>query len=113
MGKRTKVWSHIDKMIVYLWYGFFFTILILIVFTVTGKITWEVTSPIIIALYGLGTFVSGGALKFKPLIFGGIVCWICSILAFIVPYEYGLLLIGISVVVAYLIPGYLLQNKKH
>ena len=113
IGKRSKVWSYIDKMMVYLWYGFFITIVILIVFTILDKLTWHAAQPLIIALYGLGTFVSGGVLKFKPLIIGGIICWICAIAAFILPYEYGLLLISISIIVSYLIPGYILQNKNN
>jgi len=112
IGKRSTVWSYIDKMMVYLWYGFFITVVIMIVFTVLGHISWQVTQPLIISMYGLGTFVSGGVLKFRPLIYGGILSWICAIVAFFLPYEYGLLLIALSIVVAYLIPGYLLQHKS-
>jgi hypothetical protein len=112
IGKRTTVWSYISKMMVYLWYGFFVTVVILIVFANLGKMPWHAAQPMIVALYGLGTFVSGGALKFKPLIWGGIFSWICAIIAFIVPYEYGLLVIAASILVAYLIPGYILKNKN-
>jgi len=34
------------------------------------------------------------------------------VIAFLIPYEYGLLLIATSIIVAYLIPGYILQNKS-
>ena len=69
--------------------------------------------PIIIVLYGIGTFVSGGALKFMPLKAGGIVCWILAVIAIRVDFEYQLLLIAAAVLIAYLIPGYLLKQKYH
>jgi hypothetical protein len=111
LGRKTKVWSYFDKMMVYLWYGFFFTILIVMFGTSISRIAWTSTTPLIMALYGMGTFISGGILRFKPLLFGGIFCWICSLIAFLVPYEYELLLVAASMLVAYLIPGYMLQSK--
>ena len=62
-----------------------------------------VVYPLIISLYGMGTFISGGILKFKPLIIGGIACWIISIIAFFVANEYVLLLTALSIIIAYLI----------
>lgn len=112
IGKRSTVWSYIDKMMVYLWWGFFFTIVIIIVFTLLDKLNWHATHPLIITLYGMATFISGGVLRFKPLILGGIFSWICAVVAFIVPYQYGLLLIAVSILVAYLIPGYIMQTQS-
>ncbi|MCD4737125.1 MAG: hypothetical protein K8R53_13860 [Bacteroidales bacterium] len=112
LGKKTTVISHIDKTIIYLWWGFFFTIFILLFFTGIGKMPWEISTPMIIALYGLGTFVSGGALKFKPLIIGGISCWIIAIIACFVRYDFVLLLTALSIIIAYLIPGYMLKAKS-
>lgn len=112
LGKKAKVMSHVDKMIIYLWYGFLAVMSILIAMAIVGKISWTMLYPVIIALYGLGTFVSGGVLKFKPLIVGGVVCWIISVAAFFTPPLYVLLLIALSVIIAYLVPGYLLKAKS-
>lgn len=112
LGKKSKVMSHIDKMMVYLWYGFLVVILIFILMAGLQKIHWQNLNPLIISLYGLGTFVSGGVLKFKPLIIGGIACWIISVCAFFVSMDYVLLLTALSVVIAYLIPGYMLKSKS-
>ena len=111
-GKRAGYRTHIDTAVIYLWYGFFFTLMVLIAFASGGKISWEITNALIISMYGLGTFVSGGILKFKPLIVGGICCWFIALCAFFVPGEYALLLVSISIIIAYLIPGYLLR-KAH
>lgn len=112
MGKKAKVISHVDIMIIYLWYAFMAVVFIVIIMALMHKIAWVTTYPVIISLYGLGTFVSGGVLKFKPLIIGGIACWVISVIAFFVPSAYVLLLTGLSVIIAYLIPGYMLKAKE-
>lgn len=113
LGKQARVISHFDKMMMYLWWGFFFTLMIIIVMSSVHKIPWTSTDPLIISLYGLGTFVSGGVLRFKPLIIGGIACWIISIIAFFVAPENVLLLTALSIIISYLIPGYILKTKEN
>ncbi|MBN1340957.1 MAG: hypothetical protein JXA03_16635 [Bacteroidales bacterium] len=112
MGKKAKVISHIDKTIIFLWWGFFFTIMVILFIASTGHLAWEISTPLIIALYGMGTFVSGGALKFRPLIIGRIACWIIAIIASFTEYSFVLLLTALSVVIAYLIPGYMLKARS-
>jgi hypothetical protein len=112
IGKREKVISHFDNMMMFLWWGFFFTLIVIMLMTSFQKITWTTTYPLIIALYGLGTFVSGGVLRFKPLIFGGISSWIISILTFFIEPINILLMMALSIIIAYLIPGYLLKYKE-
>ncbi|MCF8369773.1 MAG: hypothetical protein K9G76_12105 [Bacteroidales bacterium] len=111
IGKRSKVISHIDKMLIYLWYGFLVVMLIILFMSGFSKLDWATTHALIIVLYGFGTFVSGGALKFPPLIIGGIVSWVIAIIAFFVPEQFVLLLIALSIIIAYLIPGYMLKAK--
>jgi len=112
LGKRSQVITVIDKAIMYLWWGFLVLMFIVLAMTAYQKINWTSTYPLIISLYGLGTFVSGGILKFKPLILGGIAAWIISIIAFFVAPINVLLLTALSIVVAYLIPGYMLKSKE-
>jgi hypothetical protein len=113
IGKKAKVISYFDKMMIYLWYGFFFTLMVIIVMAAFQKIPWVTTNALIISLYGLGTFVSGGVLRFRPLIFGGISCWIISIIAFFVAPQNVLLLTALSIIISYLIPGYILKSKEN
>jgi len=112
MGKRAGYRTHIDTAMIYLWYGFFFALLVVLAFSIGGKISWEILNALIISMYGLGTFVSGGILKFKPLIIGGICCWIIALGAFFVPGDYMLLMVSLSIIIAYLIPGYLLRKAR-
>ena len=113
IGKKSNVMTYFDKSLMYLWYGFFYVVVFIVVMGGIGKLSWQQVQALIILLYGLGTFVSGGILKFKPLIFGGIFAWIVAIIVFFADYQNTLLLSAISIVVAYLIPGYMLRKKEN
>jgi len=62
---------------------------------------------------GIGTMVSGLVLRFRPLVVGGIVFLLLSIVSVVVPDRYKPLLQGIAVVVGYLVPGYQLKRSTH
>ncbi len=70
--------------------------------------------PVIMIIYGMGLFVSGMTFRFIPLIIGSICCWGCALTACYVGYENQLILLGISVLSGYIIPGYMLKIQfKH
>jgi len=45
------------------------------------------------------------------LVIGGIGCWILSVTTLVIPYDYHLLLLAASMVIAWIIPGYILQKQ--
>jgi hypothetical protein len=110
-GKDAKVITFIDSSMSYLWIGFVISFMILFVIVILGHIKWSLLSILIMALYGLPTFVSGGILKFKPLIYGALACWAIAIISLFVKDDYVILLSAFSVIFAYLIPGYMLKAK--
>ena len=72
---------------------------------------FTVLNPMILSVYGVPTFLSGVIIRFTPLKIGGITCWILAIAAiFIDPYQH-LLLISLAMVIAWIIPGYLLRSR--
>lgn len=71
----------------------------------------QLVLPLLLVFYGLPTFLSGGILKFTPLMIGGISCWILAFVSTFIALEYQLILIATAVIAAWLIPGYLLQIK--
>jgi hypothetical protein len=113
MGKKAKVVTMFDTMMIYLWNGFLVTLFIILFVAASGNLSWNISNALIIALYGLGTFVSGGVLKFKPLIFGGVISWAIAVATVYVPENYSLLMVTLSITVTYLIPGYLLKFRKN
>jgi len=112
MSKKTKVKTMFDCAMAYLWGGFVITIFIILFLSAYGNISWKTSNIMVIALYGLGTFVSGGILKFKPLIIGGIISWAIAIATLFLPEIFSLLMVASSIVIAYLIPGYMLKSKE-
>ncbi len=112
MGKKAKAKTMFDTAMAFLWGGFVVTIFIILFTASSGNLTWKASNIMIIALYGLGTFVSGGLLKFKPLIIGGVFSWAIAVATIFIPELYSLLMVALSIVVAYLVPGYMLKSKE-
>ena len=107
--KNERVKTYVDDAMKFLWIAFVVALLLTLVFM--SKIGPEVAYPFIMVLYGVGTFVSGGILKFKPLIYGGIACWLIAIAATFFDFQFQLLLLSLSILVSYIIPGHILKHR--
>ncbi len=110
--RKQKLRTYADKMIGFIWLSFF-ALMVLIGFSIGGleEGHYELIGPVFLAMYGVPTFLSGLVLQFRPLILGGIGCWVLSVLANFIPYEYQLLLLSAAMVIAWIIPGYILSRK--
>ncbi|MDZ4810068.1 MAG: hypothetical protein SGI96_17670, partial [Bacteroidota bacterium] len=69
--------------------------------------------PFFIMLYGLGTFVSGSIIRFRPLVIGGIVAWALAIGSTLVSYDYQMLFGAAAILVSYIIPAYMLRSRNN
>ena len=77
------------------------------------KLGWEtVVFPFFIMLYGLGTFVSGSIIRFRPLIIGGIIAWALAIGSTFGSYDYQMLFGAAAILVSYIIPAYMLRSRN-
>lgn len=72
---------------------------------------WEEMYSLFIMLYGMPTILSGVILKFPPLVWGGLACWVICIITLFVSFIYMLPLLALAVLLAWIIPGYLMQKK--
>lgn len=108
-GRNSSVKTYVDRALNYLWIGF--TISLIMVLISMVKYGPQTVYPIIILLYGLGTFVSGGILKFKPLIWGGALCWLIGAIAVYADFPQQLLLLSAAVLFSYILPGYMLSKS--
>jgi hypothetical protein len=72
---------------------------------------WQLAYPMIMMVYGMWLFVSGGVLKFKPLIIGGIINFGCAIAGFYIHTIELILLLSFAVLAGYIIPGHMLNAK--
>ena len=112
--KRQTVVTYTDYIIGFVWITFAIVI-ILLGFLIGALTTGEYYTHIIhilLAVYGMPVFLTGVIVRFKPLIIGGIACWIlCIVSTFITIYDYQFLCIPVAMLVAWIIPGYLLRAK--
>ncbi|MDP4263997.1 MAG: hypothetical protein Q8941_15825 [Bacteroidota bacterium] len=133
--KQKKVKSYDDIYMDYLWLGFGISIflMVLIVNNILAdhspllkddykalsqnRIDWvdfrfsEFVSPLFLLLYGFPTFVTGATCKFKPMLWGGIFCWACCVVTVYTPLKIDLLLTGFAAIIAWLIPGILMERE--
>ncbi len=114
-GKKRKFVTFTDGAMKYLWIGFI--VYLFIVLFMSTSIGWAASYVLIVGLYGLGTFVSGGILQFKPLIIGGISSLVLALAGGLFSsvfdsFSNALLLLCLSLLVSYLIPGYMLRSKN-
>lgn len=110
--KKQRVRTYTDELVGYLWLTFVICMMITFFTLGANHIKDEILRyPLLLLLYGMPTFLSGIVLRFRPLVIGGICCWVLSILASFLAYDYQILLVSIAMLVAWIIPGYRLRAK--
>jgi hypothetical protein len=107
-GRKQKAQSYINELMKYVLISFMVSLFFVLFFM--NKLGLA-TYPLIMITYGVWLFISGGALKFKPLIAGGIVNWILAIIAFFVTFKLQLIFLALAVLLGYVIPGHMLRSK--
>lgn len=105
--------TYIGDAMSYLWGGLGVCFFILIILFANIKGGWLFCYPFYIVLYGLGTFVSGMILKFRPLVIGGIFNWILALVAIRFDFDTQMLICAAALLTSYIIPGHLLRTKKN
>ncbi len=107
--KQKTVRTYTSESMGFLWTGMGISFFVLsMIISSTG---WDKNPfPFFILLYGLGTFISGCLLRFKPFIIGGILAWLIAIGSAYIEYDYQVLAAGLAIMVSYLIPAYMLRN---
>jgi hypothetical protein len=111
MKKNSTHRTFIGNMMGYLWMAWLISLVILLFFA-NMRQDYSIILPLTMVMYGMGIFVSGGMISFRPLIIGGIVSWIASVVAFFQPHDVQLLLMTGTVIVSYIIPGHMLRQSS-
>ena len=105
-----KTISYKDEAHYFIWLAFGISLLILTVAGGFANIGYIVL-PLILLLFAIPTFISGCIKKFKPMIIGGIICWILSIISFFYRENEVFLLVAIGAFFAWIIPGFILRKR--
>lgn len=108
-AKKEVVKTYSDTLVLWTWIAN--TICIVIVIFSGTYINFQIT-PIILIFAGFATFTTGMIIRYKPLILGGSSFWVAAPIAFAVGGVYVHLITAVAILVGYLIPGYMLKNKK-
>jgi hypothetical protein len=111
--KKKQKKTYIGDSMSNLWTGVGVSFFVLSCIITMQKEGWNYSYPFFILLYGLGTFVSGKILQFRPLIIGGIFNWLLAIAASFVSFDYQLLFAAAALLTSYIIPGHLLPTSKN
>jgi hypothetical protein len=100
---------------VWITFGFSMMVLSILENIMRAKYNWGMHSSVYMLVYGIPTIIIGLICKVKPMVIGGIFCWVFAIASTFVPYPYPLLFMAASAIVAWLIPGLLINAKyrKH
>jgi hypothetical protein len=109
--RQQRVKTYVGEAMKYLWIGMGISYFVLGM--ILSKVGWGTSVfPFFIMLYGLGTFVSGSIIKFRPLVIGGIIAWALAIGAVYAEYDYQMLFGAAAILISYIIPAYMLRFKN-
>jgi hypothetical protein len=114
--KRRRVKTYTEDILSVVWLAFFIPIVLFAavignIFAAHGKDFYQFIDPIFLVIYGMPTFITGFALKFKPLWIGGIGCWVLSVISAFLPGDFQILALAPAMIIAWIIPGYILRAR--
>jgi hypothetical protein len=110
-AKTQRVKSFLDEALAYLWIAIALSFIALVAVNMIGGGLWQTAFTYYILLYAIGTFVSGSLLRFKPLIYGGLINFVLCVVSVKFTYDNQLLIGSLAILISYIIPGHLLRRK--
>ena len=110
-NKTREATTYIGDSMKYLWMGMGISFFVLSI--ILSRLGWGTNVfPFFILLYGLGTFISGKFLQFRPMVLGGVAAWLLAIISGYFNYDYQMLFGAGAILVSYIIPAYMLRSKN-
>lgn len=107
--KTQTVKTYADRVMAGIWGGM--SIAIIALLAGVPKVGWEVVYPVFMLLYGVAAYSSGMTLRYKFLIWGGIVSIGCGIWAFYKPFPVQLLLLQVAIIASFIVPAHFMTHK--
>jgi hypothetical protein len=109
--KKEKVKTYVSESMKHLWSGMGISFFVMTV--LFSKLGFQYCYPFFILMYGLGTFVTGRLLNYKPFIIGGIVAWVLSAVSIQFKFDYQMLFAVGALLASYIIPAHMFRfNNK-
>jgi len=115
-SKKKKHKAYEDDLMGGVWISFGITMFMLSWFDTQYQVPKD--NSLFLIIYGIPTFTTGYAHRFRPMIFGGLACWALAILSTFSPFPYTMLYTAAAAQLAWFIPGLILRRgylkaKKH
>ena len=101
--------SHFDQINSSMWISISVLVVICLIFM--ARLNYN-HNPIILLFTGLGTFISGISMRYKPIMYGGVILWIGACMGLLSSISDQQLIAGIVVILGHLIPGYMLKKVE-
>jgi len=111
-SRAGSVITYLTRLNRYLWTAFIVGVVFIGFLGFQQFISYTQINPLIIMLYGFTAFIMGGMLKFRWLIMGAVAAWIIAVISSFLGYNIQMLLVSLTILVSYLIPGLILNYSK-
>ncbi len=108
-GKARKHRSYEEDLMSGIWIAFGITMFV--IGYIFSRYPSEAITSIYLAIYGIPTFAVGYARQFRPMLYGGLACWVLSIYCLYCGYPNNMLCLGLGALLAWFIPGLILRNR--
>ena len=110
--RRSVVRTYTGQVLRYLWGAIIFLNLYILVFQLKSNMNIDWLLSQYMLMLALGTFVTGGIIKFKPLIYSSISFMVLVQVGFFFHSEISILIAAISFIPGLIIPGHILYSKR-
>ncbi|HXB90772.1 MAG TPA: hypothetical protein VNU72_00720 [Puia sp.] len=107
--KERRVRGHHDDFMGGIWLSFAIAMFLMVWFD--SRYGLNVGASIYMVIYGIPTFTTGFARKFRPMILGGIACWVLAIVSGFLAWPYPMLCTALAAQLAWFIPGLILRKR--
>jgi len=107
--KNRRIKTHDGDLMSGIWISFGISMFVLP--WVIGILGLTNVGSLYMVIYGIPTFTTGYARRFRPMIIGGIACWVFAILASFAPDPFVNLYVAASAQLAWFIPGLILRKR--
>ena len=108
-GKDRKYRAYEDDLIGGIWISFGIAIFLLAYIVSVYHVAEP--APLFLVLYGIPTFATGYARRFRPMLIGGVACWVLAIVSHYTPYPYTMLSLTVAAQLAWFIPGLIIRKR--